>query len=245
MLAVVVIACGILAAAFAVRAVHRGRRGHPLAGLVHGLVAGVVLAVAAAAALVGVNLQGYMRLTNETPAAEVRFRQQGDRRFAAEVLYPDHTREAFDLAGDEWQLDARVLKWHAPATMLGLDTALRLDRIGGRYRDVANERSEPRTVYELAGARRRRVDARAALPHVAAVGRRPLRQRHLPADGRRRALRRQRRPDRPRRAAARPQGARGGVHLALTSARLLQKTRCRPLRAAQRPIGVILTGTVV
>ena len=150
MLTVVVIACGILAAAFAVRAVHRGRHGHPVAGLVHGLVAGVVLVVAAAAALVGVNLQGYMRLTNETPAAEVRFRQQGERRFAAEVLYPDQTREAFDLAGDEWQLDARVLKWHAPATLLGLDAAFRLDRIGGRYRDVASERSQPRTVYELA-----------------------------------------------------------------------------------------------
>jgi hypothetical protein len=150
MLPVVVIVCGIVAAALAARAVHRSRRGHPLAGLVHGFFAGVVLVLAAGAALVGVNLQGYTRLTNETPAAEVRFRQQGERRFAAEVLYPDHSREAFDLAGDEWQLDARVLKWHAPVTMLGLDTAFRLDRIGGRYRDVASERSQPRTVYELA-----------------------------------------------------------------------------------------------
>jgi hypothetical protein len=91
-----------------------------------------------------------MRLTAETPAAEVRFRQQGERRFAAEVLYPDGRREAFDLAGDEWQLDARVLKWHGAATLLGLDTHFRLDRIGGRYRDIAAERSEPRTVHELA-----------------------------------------------------------------------------------------------
>jgi len=152
MLPTVVIVCGIVAAAFAARAVHRSRHGHPLAGLVHGLVAGVVLVLAAAAALVGVNLQGYMRLTSETPAAEVRFRQQGERRFAAEVLYPDRSSEAFDLAGDEWQLDARLLKWHAPVTMLGLDAAFRLDRIGGRYRDVTSERSEPRTVYELARA---------------------------------------------------------------------------------------------
>jgi hypothetical protein len=152
MLAAVVIVCGILAAAFAARAVQSAGHGHPFAGLVHGVVAGFVLVLAAATALVGINLQGYMRLTNETPAAEVRFRQQGERRFAAEVLYPDRSREAFDLAGDEWQLDARMLKWHAPVTMLGLDTAFRLDRIGGRYRDVASERSETRTVYELARA---------------------------------------------------------------------------------------------
>ena len=188
-----------------------------------------------------------MRLTNETPAAEVRFRQQGERRFAAEVLYPDHTREAFDLAGDEWQLDARVLKWHAPATMLGLDAAFRLDRIGGRYRDVGSERSEPRTVYEL--ARPPGVDVwtlvrrfHSWLPWVDAL----LRQRHLPADGGRRALRGERRPDRPRRAAAQPCGARGGVDLALTSARLLQNSRASAAAGrATPPIRVILTGIAV
>ena len=150
MLAVAILACGVIAAAFAVRAVHRARRRRPFSGLVYGVVAALWLVLAAAAALVGVNLQGYARLTAEAPAAEVRFRQQGERRFAAEVLYPDGRSESFELAGDEWQLDARVLKWHGAATMLGLDTAFRLDRIGGRYRDIAAERSQPRTVHELA-----------------------------------------------------------------------------------------------
>jgi hypothetical protein len=150
MLVAAILACGVVAAAFAAGAVRRAKRRRPLLALLHAAAAVLCLALAATAALVGVNLQGYARLTAETPAAEVRFRQQGERRFAAEVLYPNGGSEAFDLAGDEWQLDARVLKWHGAATMLGLDTAFRLDRIGGRYRDIAAERSEPRTVHELA-----------------------------------------------------------------------------------------------
>jgi hypothetical protein len=151
--ALLALALGALALLFALAMVRRARRGHRVACTLHGLAAVACLALAAGVALVGVDLASYRRLTHEEPVAEVRFRQQGDRRYAAEVLRPDGAREAFDLAGDEWQLDARVLKWHGAATVLGLDSGFRLDRIGGRYRDIAQERSAPRTVFELARPR--------------------------------------------------------------------------------------------
>lgn len=150
-LAALVLACGALALVFALLAVSRGRHGHPVACSVHALAAALWMGLAAAVALVGVDLASYARLTYEAPVAEVRFRQKGERRFATQVLLPDHRDpETFELAGDEWQLDARVLKWHGLATVLGLDTAFRLDRIGGRYRDLQAERTAPRTVFELA-----------------------------------------------------------------------------------------------
>ena len=34
--------------------------------------------------------------------------------------------------------------------MIGFDTAYRLERLSGRYTDVAAERTAPRTVYSLA-----------------------------------------------------------------------------------------------
>jgi hypothetical protein len=55
----------------------------------------------------------------------------------------------FELAGDEWQVDARVLKWTGVATVLGLDARYRLERISGRYSDVEQERTAPRSVYAL------------------------------------------------------------------------------------------------
>jgi hypothetical protein len=149
-LAALVLACGVLALAFALRAANRSRHGRPIACTAHALVAALWLALAAAVALVGVDVGTYARLTYEAHVAEVRFRQMGDRRFDAELILPDGARQEFVLAGDEWQLDARVLKWHGAATLLGLDTGYRLDRIGGRYRDIERERSAPRTVFELA-----------------------------------------------------------------------------------------------
>jgi hypothetical protein len=105
-------------------------------------------------------------------------------------LLPDGERETFVLDGDEWQLDARVLKWHGAATLLGLDTGYRLDRIGGRYpRRRAGAQRGAHRVRAGASARRGRVEPRAPLPRLAALARRVVRQRNLPADGRRRALR--------------------------------------------------------
>ena len=149
-LAVIVLALGALALVFARAMVRQARRGRIVGCTLHGVAAAISLALAAGIALVGVDLASYRRLTHEDPVAEVRFRQQGSLRYATEVLYPDGRREDFVLAGDEWQLDARVLKWHGVATVLGLDSVFRLDRIGGRYRDIALERGAPRTVFELA-----------------------------------------------------------------------------------------------
>ena len=40
------------------------------------------------------------------------------------------------LRGDEWQMDARVVNWKPPATLLGLDPIYQLDRLSGRYSDI-------------------------------------------------------------------------------------------------------------
>ena len=57
------------------------------------------------------------------------------------------------LRGDEWQLDARVITWKPPATILGLEPVYQLERLSGRYSSVDRERSEERTVHGLAGER--------------------------------------------------------------------------------------------
>jgi len=58
-----------------------------------------------------------------------------------------------DLRGDEWQLDARVVTWKPPATILGLEPVYQLERLSGRYSSVDRERSEQRTVHGLAEER--------------------------------------------------------------------------------------------
>lgn len=118
-------------------------------GSLEGLIGLLLLTLAALAAAVGLNLRTYDRLTHEIPVATVSFQALGDQRFSA-VFVPAAGRTlVFDTYGDEWQLDARILKWRGIAIVLGFDTIFRLDRFAGRYRDVAQERTARRSVHSL------------------------------------------------------------------------------------------------
>src|SRR3990170_7003901 len=139
----------VLAVPFELAAIRRLRRLQLVRGTMFFLTGALVLLVAAAAVLVAANLYTYARLTHEQQAARVSMRQLGERWYVLSVQQKKGPPRHFELRGDEWQIDARVLKWRAIGNLLGLDTLYRLERLSGRYGDVASERSAPRTVHEL------------------------------------------------------------------------------------------------
>jgi hypothetical protein len=145
----IILVCALLGVLFFVAAIRRLRRRRVMAGCAHGATAIVLFLLAACAVLVASNLRTYQRLTYEQPAGELQFSKVADRNYKAILSYPNGERADFDLRGDEWVIDARVLKWHAFANLLGFDAAYRLERIGGRYSHIEDERGEPRTVYDL------------------------------------------------------------------------------------------------
>jgi hypothetical protein len=130
-------------------AVRRLRRRRMFGGLLTGATALVLILLSVCALLVAENLQTYQRLSFEQPAGELQLTRIGPREFNAVLTYPSGDRANFSLKGDEWQVDARVLKWHAFANLIGFDTAYRLERLGGRYSTVEDERAQARTVYTL------------------------------------------------------------------------------------------------
>ena len=119
-------------------------------GTIFLLLGGVVILLAAGAVLVATNLYTYARLTHEQEAARVQIRQLGERRYTVSVVPTQQPARHFEVRGDEWQVDARVLKWRAMGNLLGFDTVYRLERLSGRYGDIALEKTAPRTVYSLA-----------------------------------------------------------------------------------------------
>ena len=147
-IAVIVGGAGLLLFALGVA---RLRRLRVVAGCGHCTIGATLTAVGVAGGAVAFNLHSYERLTHERPVAEIRFVEEAPRRYTA-LLYPaDSERvERYSLNGDEWQLDARILKWTGPAVLGGLDSYYRLDRISGRYQDVASERGLERSVHDLA-----------------------------------------------------------------------------------------------
>jgi len=128
--------------------IQRVWRRRVMAGSLEGLIGLLLLAIAALAVAISINLHTYDRLTHELPVAEVSFQRIEPQHFWADVMIKNNTRTV-DLRGDEWQVDARVLKWHGSAVLLGFDTLYRLDRLSGRYRDLSKEKTGPRTVYGL------------------------------------------------------------------------------------------------
>jgi hypothetical protein len=139
----------LLAVPFELAAIRRLRRLQLVRGTLFFLGGGTVLLVAAAVVLVAANLYTYARLTHEQEAARVSMRQLGERRYVMSVQPRGQPLRHFEVRGDEWQMDARVLKWRAMGALLGFDTVYRLERLSGRYGSVAAERAGPRTVHDL------------------------------------------------------------------------------------------------
>lgn len=146
-IAIVIAAFGALLFVLACQRLFRGR--FVAAGATM-LMSVVMLVVAALMFVVAVNLQTYSRLTYERPIAQIVFEARGPQRYRATLTrIPGGDMQMLVLAGDEWQLDARILKWKGWANLIGLDAQYRLERVSGRYRDIEQEKHAERTVYGL------------------------------------------------------------------------------------------------
>ena len=99
--------------------------------------------------LLASNTLVYQRLSYETPVARIHFTQQSPQNFLVTLKQHDGQTRQFDLRGDEWQLDARILRWHGLANVLGLDAQYRLHRLSGRYQRLEQARAAPPSVYDI------------------------------------------------------------------------------------------------
>lgn len=128
------------------------RRGR-LLGAGGATVGGLVAAAfAGAGAMLLVSYVGYGRLVEEQPVSEIQFRRISPEEFQARLMVPGRDDRFFVLRGNEWQMDARILTWKPPLTLLGLDPLYQLDRLSGRYAEIDREQREARTVHSLAPA---------------------------------------------------------------------------------------------
>jgi hypothetical protein len=144
---------GVLGGMFIIAGLVALRRARPLRFGLRTLAGLLLLAVGALAGAIGIGMSGYRALTREDVAARVVVRPIGPQRFAATFLVPDRPEVTYEIAGDAIYVDAHILKWKPMANVLGLHTAYELDRVTGRYDDIALEQSGDRTVYSLAQAK--------------------------------------------------------------------------------------------
>lgn len=109
-----------------------------------------LLLIAAAVLLFffGMDMRYYQVLTAEQPVARLAVTRLDDQSWEVLVQEGDRRLRA-EIRGDEWQIDARVLRWPASWQALGFKPRYRLERISGRYTDIEDELREPRSAMDL------------------------------------------------------------------------------------------------
>ncbi|MGY3040828.1 hypothetical protein ACVWWQ_002459 [Rhodanobacter sp. TND4EL1] len=128
--------------------VHAGRR---LAASWRALLCMICFVLTLLLAGTGYVLRGYRLLGEEAPVVELDARILSPQRWAVSLTWPDGSTRQVQLAGDDWRVEAVVLKWKLPALLAGVPPLYRLDRLSGRYDDANEEINSPRTVINLAG----------------------------------------------------------------------------------------------
>jgi hypothetical protein len=143
------ILCALIAIGHAAGARRHWRARRRFAAGHRGVWSAVFVLLALIGAIGATALLGYRRLASEALVATLDTRQLGPQKFAIDIELPDGSRKSAELGGDEWQLDARVIKWDVRAVVLGAEPLYRLDRVSGRYRDASQEASAPKSVVVL------------------------------------------------------------------------------------------------
>lgn len=140
---------GLLGSVLFVLGLRRIWRWKMISGSLQGLGGVALISVALLLGAIATNLHTYQRLTHESPVATLRFERLGPQHFRVVLTRAGQGAEVYNLRGDEWQLDGRVLKWHGVANLLGLDSDFRLERLSGRYHDAGRDARARRSVHTL------------------------------------------------------------------------------------------------
>jgi hypothetical protein len=148
-LAAVVLVVALVQLLAARQHVH-GRR-HLAAGA-HTLLMLVFLLLGIFLGGLAMSLRGYRFLSEETPVVQIDSHILSPQQWTLTLTWPDGATRQVMLSGDDFQVDAIVLKWKLPAMLAGLPPLYRLDRISGRYDDANQEMTARRTVIDFSQA---------------------------------------------------------------------------------------------
>ncbi len=120
-----------------------------LLGWLKGMAVFGMLVIGAYTLIIALNVSGYQSLQGMQTVATVSTQRQGDQRWHVRLQSPDKISVAQTLLGDQWQVDARIIRFSGPLRWLGIAPGYRLERLSGRYTSLEQERTAPRSVVGL------------------------------------------------------------------------------------------------
>src|SRR5690606_23714167 len=102
-------------------------------GWLRGMAGVLLLLLAGASALLALDLKSYRQVVSDQPVATVSIALVDHPAYIATVAFTDvgETRD-FYLRGDQWQMDARIMRWKSWIGRAGGKPGYKLDRLSGR-----------------------------------------------------------------------------------------------------------------
>lgn len=114
-------------------------------GWLRGSVGMALVVIAIGAGLAAYDVFTYKSVLIDQPVATVSFESFEPQSFTAVVVEKNGVEQRFDLQGEQWQLDARIIKWKGFIAAFDVKPAYRLDKLSGRFYDIQKETMEKRT----------------------------------------------------------------------------------------------------
>ncbi len=119
-------------------------------GFLRGFFGLAFIACAVVLVMASLDVLSYKELLSEKPIVTISFTKEGEQLYKSKLVFIEEGEEAsFDVRGEQWQIDARVIRWLGVFQMLGAKPAYRLDRLSGRYYSLEDERRKDRSVHQL------------------------------------------------------------------------------------------------
>lgn len=124
---------------------------HKLRGMFQLVISVLLLCFSSVVGIASINLSTYKNLTNETELATITFEElKHDKgRFIATLSIKGDLSRSYELQGDQWQIDARVIKWNNELLQFGFSPLYQFDRLSGRYSDIEMEKIAEQTPHDL------------------------------------------------------------------------------------------------
>jgi hypothetical protein len=129
----------LLAFPLLIASIDRLSRARLKSGILYLLLGVLVALLGLTAGLAAASLHTYRKLTPDQPGASVSIRRLGERQFRLTLAAPGAAPREFQVLGDEWQLDTRVIKWHGLAALSDVDTVYRFEQLSGRSTATAGQ----------------------------------------------------------------------------------------------------------
>lgn len=105
---------------------------------------------AVAFALSGLDLLSYKQMFQDKPILTISFVQKQEQHYVSTLLDIEQgVEQDFDIYGEQWQIDARMIRWSGLFNLLGAKPGYRLERLNGRYHSLEDERRNKRSVHPL------------------------------------------------------------------------------------------------